>query len=221
MPESPPNMSPKIVSVNITHAVLSGAWAGSVGSTGIDKRPLSGRVRLFNNTVAGDRILDTAHHGGYDAAVYAYAREDANWWEAELGITIANGRFGENLTTQGIDVTNAVVGERWKIGSALLEVSQPRIPCKVFAGFWDRPTLVKEFMQAGRPGAYLRIIEEGEISGGDAVEILSRPNHGITIHDLYAAKSGERSRMEEILAVPQLSDSYRQWAGKIIESNRS
>lgn len=221
MPDSPPNMSSKIVSVNITHAVLSGAWAGSVGSTGIDKRPLSGRVRLFNNTVAGDRILDTVHHGGYDAAVYAYAREDANWWEAELGITIANGRFGENLTTQGIDVTNAVIGERWRIGSALLEVSQPRIPCKVFAGFWDRPTLVKEFMAAGRPGSYLRIIEEGEIGAGDSVEILSRPSHGITIHDLYAAKSGERSRIEEIATVPQLSDSYRQWAVKISESNRS
>ena len=220
MPQSATSASPRIDSINVTHAVLSGAWAGSVGSTGIDKRSISGRIRLFDNAVEGDRILDTQHHGGYDAAVYAYAREDAEWWEAKLGISIANGRFGENLTTQGIDLTNAVIGEQWKIGTTVLAVSQPRIPCRVFAGFWDRPTLIKEFMEAGRPGAYLRIIQEGEIGAGDAVEILNRPIHGVTIGDLYAAKSGERSRMEEIAAVPQLSNSYREWASRIIESNQ-
>ena len=150
-----------VLSVNITHAVLVGEWTGSVGSTGIDKRAVPGRVKLAANAVEGDRILDSKNHGGYDGAVYAYAREDAQWWEGELGIEIAPGRFGENVTTVGLDVTNAVIGERWKIGSVILEVSKPRIPCRTFAGFWDRPTLVKDFMEAGRPGAYLRIIQEG------------------------------------------------------------
>jgi MOSC domain-containing protein YiiM len=211
----------KVLAVNVTHKVLSGEWTGSVGSTGIDKRPVLGRVRLADNAVAGDRILDTKHHGGYDAAVYAYAREDSDWWEKQLGMSIANGRFGENLTTRGVDVTNALIGERWRIGSAILEVSQPRIPCRVFAGFWERPTLIKEFMEAGRSGAYLRIIEEGDIGAGDEIEIIYQPTHNITIHDLYSAKSGERSRMAEILEVPQLSDSYRDWARQIIESNKS
>lgn len=220
MPQSSNSAGPRIVSVNITHAVLSAEWTGSVGSTGIDKRSMLGRVRLLGNAVEGDRILDRENHGGYDAAVYAYAREDADWWESKLGISIANGRFGENLTTVGIDVTNAVIGERWKIGTSLLEVSQPRIPCRVFAGFWDRPTLIKEFMEAGRPGSYLRIIEEGGIGADDEVEILTKPTHGITIRDLYKAKGGERSRIEEILAVPQLSDSYREWTTRIIQSNK-
>jgi MOSC domain-containing protein YiiM len=211
----------KVLTINVTHAVLSGEWTGSVGSTGIDKRPVLGRVRVAENHVAGDRIHDSKNHGGYNAAVYAYAREDADWWEKRLGTEIANGRFGENLTTSGVDVTNAVIGEQWRIGSTVLEISQPRIPCRVFAGFWDRPTLIKEFIEAGRPGAYLRILEEGDIGAGDDIEIIFRPPHNITIHDLYAAKSGERSRMEQILAVPELSDSYRDWARQIIESNKS
>lgn len=208
--------SGEVISVNVTYLVHEGEWTGSVGRTGIDKRPVVGRVRLAGNAVAGDVISDTKLHGGYDGAVYAYAREDAQWWEEELGISIDAGRFGENLTTQGVDVTNAVIGERWMIGSATLEVSKPRIPCRVFAGFWDCPTLVKDFMKAGRPGSYLRIIQEGEIENGDEIFILEKPSHGITIADLFAARSGERSRMSEIIAVPQLPDSYREWAGKIL-----
>lgn len=209
-----------LLSVNVTHAVLSGEWAGSVGSTGIDKRAVAGRVRVANNAVEGDRILDTEHHGGYDAAVYAYAREDAKWWEGELGIEIAAGRFGENITTLGIDVTNAVIGERWKIGSAVLEVSKPRIPCQTFAGFWDRPKLVKDFMAAGRPGAYLRIIEEGDIGEGDAIEIVARPTHGITISDLYSARRGERSRIAQIAEVAELPAEYREWCIEILAANK-
>lgn len=221
MPFSSSGEIAEVLSVNVTYAVLAGEWAGSVGSTGIDKRAVVGRARVANNAVEGDRILDTEHHGGYDAAVYAYARADAQWWEGQLGVEIAAGRFGENLTTAGIDVTNAVIGERWKIGTAVLEVAKPRIPCRVFAGFWDRPTLVKDFMAAGRPGAYLRIIEEGDIGAGDLIEIISRPTHGITISDLYAAKSGERSRMEQIAKVPELPADYRQWSAKILASNKN
>lgn len=204
------------MSVNVTYAVHEDEWTGSVGRTGIDKRSVDGRIRLSDDAVAGDVVADRKAHGGYDKAVYAYAREDAQWWEEELGISIACGRFGENLTTQGVDVTNALIGERWRIGSALLEVSQPRIPCAVFAGFWDRPTLIRDFSSAGRPGSYLRIIEEGEIGAGDEIVIVKKPSHGITISDLFAARSGERTRIAEIAKVPELPDSYREWARKIL-----
>lgn len=210
----------KVLSVNVTSIVHEDEWTGSEGRTGIDKRPKVGRVKLANNAVEDDVIADRKRHGGYDAAVYAYAREDSEWWESELGIAISNGRFGENLTTQGVDVNSAVIGERWNIGTAILEVSQPRIPCRVFAGFWDRSSLIRDFTKAGRPGAYLRIIQEGHVGSGDDIVITDRPSHGITISDLFAAKSGERLRMSEILLVPQLSASYRQWVTNIMESNR-
>ena len=202
----------KVLSVNITATILEGEWIGSEGQTGIDKRPIFGPVRFENNHVDGDVIGDKSAHGGYDQAVYAYAREDADWWEQEIALTIENGRFGENLTTQGVDVSAAVIGERWRIGSVILEVSQPRIPCRSFAGFWKRPTLIKEFMAAGRPGTYLRIIQEGEITAGDEIEIIHVPSHGITIADVYAAKNGERLKVEEIARVQELSTKYQEWA---------
>ena len=202
----------EIVSVNITAVVHEGEWTGSEGKTGIDKRSAIGPVRFSNDEVSGDVVVDRNHHGGYDQAVYAYAREDADWWEKEIGQSIANGRFGENLTTTGIDVNQSLIGERWRIGTTILEVSQPRIPCRVFAGFWQRPTLIKDFMSAGKPGTYLRIIQEGEISAGDSIEIISKPDHAITIADLYAAKNGERSKVDEIAAVKELSSAYKDWA---------
>ena len=206
----------KVVSVNVTSVVHEGQWTGSEGRTGIDKRGVLGRVAFAHEQVANDVIIDRNAHGGYDQAVYAYAREDADWWEREIGISIDNGRFGENLTTQGIDVNAALIGERWQIGSVILEVSQPRIPCRVFAGFWQRPTLIKEFMAAGRPGAYLRIIQEGEIGVGDSIEVIHLPKHAITIADLYAAKNGERSKIQEISMVSELSIKYQEWAKALI-----
>ncbi len=192
----------KLLSVNVTSIIHFEEWSGSVGKTGIDKRPKLGRVALENDGVEGDSVLDTKNHGGKDQAVYAYAREDADWWEKEIGIEIANGRFGENLTTSGVDVTNAIIGEIWKIGTTALQVTMPRIPCKVFQGFWQRPNLIKEFTQAQRPGAYLRILEEGYVSAGDEIEILEVPNHGISIKDLFAAKRGERVKTRAINTSP-------------------
>lgn len=202
----------KVLSVNITSKILQGEWIATEGQTGIDKRPIYGPVRFENERVNGDVIGDQDAHGGYDQAVYAYAREDADWWESKIGATLDNGRFGENLTTHGIDVNEAVIGERWKIGSVILEVSQPRIPCRTFAGFWKRPTLIKEFMAAGKSGTYLRIIQEGEITAGDEIEVISKPQHKISIADLYAAKNGERSKVVEIALVKELSPQYQEWA---------
>jgi MOSC domain-containing protein YiiM len=208
-------MSARVLSINITSIVHEGEWTGSEGRTGIDKRSVSGPIEFKNNGVAGDRIIDTKVHGGYDQAVYAYASEDAQWWEKEINEVIPAGRFGENLTTEGIDVNAALVGEKWKIGSVILEVSQPRIPCRVFAGFWNRATLIKEFTQAGRPGTYLRIIQEGSAQAGDAIEVIYKPEHSIRISDLFAAKSGERSKINEIKVVPQLSTEFKEWSEKI------
>ncbi len=202
----------RIQSVNITNTVHEGEWTGSEGRTGIDKRAVAGPVNFSNDEVRGDVVVDRKHHGGFHQAVYAYSREDADWWQEQIGTEISNGRFGENLTTVGIDVNQSLVGERWKVGTTILEVSQPRIPCRVFAGFWQRPTLIKDFMTAGKPGTYLRIIQDGEITAGDLIEVISRPKHLITIADIYAAKNGERSKISEIAAVQELSPEYQEWA---------
>ena len=206
---------PKVLTVNIAAIVHEGAWTGSEGRTGIDKQPTASKVKFENDGVAGDVVVDRKHHGGYDKAVYAYAREDAAWWEVQVGREIANGGFGENLTTEGIDVNAAKIGERWQIGSVILEVSEPRIPCRVFAGFWDRPTLIKDFTDARRSGAYLRIIQEGEISAGDEIKVIHRPEHDVTIRDLFDAKAGERGKIEELKQVSELSDKYKEWLEKL------
>lgn len=205
----------RVLSVNVAAIIHEGAWTGSEGRTGIDKRSVAGAVKFQNNGVAGDVVVDRKHHGGYDKAVYAYAIEDTRWWEDEIGRELSNGAFGENLTTEGLDVNGAVIGERWQIGSAILEVSEPRIPCRVFAGFWDRPTLIKDFTDARKSGAYLRIIKEGEISAGDAITILSRPKHGITIKDIFDAKAGERGKIVQLKEVAELSDKYKEWLAKL------
>ena len=205
----------KVLSVNVTAIVHEGAWTGSEGRTGIDKRPTESAVRFENDGVVGDVVVDRKHHGGYDKAVYAYSREDSDWWEKEIGRPISNGAFGENLTTQGIDVNQAVIGERWQVGSVILEVSEPRIPCRVFAGFWDRPTLIKDFTAALKSGAYLRIIKEGEISANDEIKVISRPEHGVTITDVFAAKSGERGKIAQLKQAEQLSYSYKEWLAKL------
>ena len=208
-------MSARVLSINITSIVHQGEWTGSEGRTGIDKRSVAGAIEFKNNGVVGDRVIDTNVHGGYEQAVYAYAREDAQWWEREINEEIPAGRFGENLTTEGIDVNAALVGEQWKIGSVILEVSQPRIPCRVFASFWKRATLIKDFTQAGRPGTYLRIIQEGTAQAGDAIEVIFKPDHTISISDLFAAKSGERSKINEIKDVTYLSTEFKEWSRKI------
>src|SRR5690242_91850 len=133
-------MSGRIGSVN-----LAIVHDGVNGPTGIDKRSVPGRVGVTAAGLVGDSILDRKHHGGVDQAVYAYAAEDAAWWARDLGRDLPPGRFGENLTTVGVSITDAVIGEQWAIGTALLEVSCPRIPCRVFAGFWGVPDLIKRF----------------------------------------------------------------------------
>ncbi|GHE13539.1 MOSC domain-containing protein [Klenkia taihuensis] len=167
-------------------------------STGIRKRPVTGRVAVLEETLDGDRQVNRKHHGGEGQAVYAYAAEDAAWWEAELDRDLPAGSFGENLRTTGLDLTGAVLGEHWAVGSALFEVTAPRIPCANFARFWDVPDLVKRFTAHGASGAYLRVLRTGDVGAGDRVEVVHRPGHGVTAGTLFRALTTQRSRLVEV-----------------------
>ncbi|SES01997.1 MOSC domain-containing protein YiiM [Lentzea xinjiangensis] len=185
---------PVVLSLNIAQQTLPVDYA-QVGTTGIDKRPVPGPLRVSapgpkgssGSGVEGDAIADQAHHGGDHQAVYGYAREDLDWWQGELGAELRNGQFGENLTTQGIDHTHALVGERWRVGTALLEVTAPRIPCKTFAGFLEQRGWVKRFTRAERPGAYFRVLEAGSVATGDEIAVVHRPDHDITVGLFFRA----------------------------------
>src|SRR5918994_157148 len=121
----------------------------------------------------------------------------------ELDREIGPGRFGENLSTEGLDLTGAVIGERWSVGTAVLEVTSPRIPCMTFTGFWDVPDLIKRFTAHGASGAYLRVIRDGDVGAGDPVEVVSRPAHGVTIGETFRALTGESALLPRLLDAEQ------------------
>lgn len=179
----------------------------------IGKTPVAGAVRIEGEQVAGDEQVDRRYHGGPDQAVYAYATEDAAWWARELGLdAIPPGRFGENLTTEGIDPNGALIGERWRVGPVLLEVTAPRIPCAKLGRVFPGTGIVRRFAAAGRPGAYLRILEPGEVTAGDPVEVVERPDHGLTVATVAQVLLHERERAAELLVAPQLAGRVRDWA---------
>ncbi|MFC9505159.1 MOSC domain-containing protein [Streptomyces sp. NPDC057002] len=199
----------KLLSVNLGRAKAVPYTDNPEGVTGIDKRPVDGAVRVSapgpkgigGSGLAGDAVCKLEHHGGDDQAVYAMAREDLDEWERELGRTLADGAFGENLTTQGLDVSGALIGERWRIGpEAVLEITSGRIPCRTFQGHLEEKGWVKRFTQRGAPGAYLRVIEPGAIRAGDAVEILHRPDHDVTVALQFRAVTTERTLLPRLLA---------------------
>ncbi|MCU1676043.1 MAG: domain containing protein [Frankiales bacterium] len=184
----------------------------------IDKRPVEGRVPATAFGFAGDAQADRRFHGGPHQAIYAYALEDLRWWAGELAAVVRSGpypgQFGENLTTIGVDVTNGVIGERWQVGSAVLEVSAPRIPCRTFAAWMGVPGWVKRFAEHGACGAYLRVITEGDCGRGDDITLLSRPAHGVTIGTVFAALLGEATELEHVAATPQLAPAIARDLGK-------
>ncbi|MET7914910.1 MOSC domain-containing protein [Streptomyces avermitilis] len=182
------------------------------GVTGIDKRPVDGPVWISApgpkgvgaSGVAGDAVCDTRHHGGEHQAVYAVAREDLDGWERELGRALPNGVFGENLTTEGLDVSGARIGERWRIGpEVVLEVTSGRIPCRTFQEHLGERGWVKRFTHKGAPGAYLRVVEPGEIRAGDPVEIVHRPDHEVTVAFQFRAVTTERELLPRLLAAAE------------------
>ena len=204
-------MSGKLLSVNVG-SPREIEWLGRREATSIWKSPVEGRVPVRGVNVAGDDQADREFHGGPDKAVYAYAHEDTVWWERELGRELEHGNFGENLTVSGVDVTGAVVGERWEIGTAVLEVAQPPIPCWKLGARMEDASFPVHFAAAGRPGAYLRIVEEGETGAGDDVRIDSKPGHGITVGDVARIYHQERGRCALLLEAPELAEGWREWA---------
>jgi MOSC domain-containing protein YiiM len=194
---------PKVLSLNVGRAALSAAK--DVGMTGIDKRPVSGAVairdpgRMPVSGLAGDAICDAANHGGRDQAVYAYAREDLDSWEAELGRSLRSGMFGENLTTLGLDVSGARIGERWQIGdSCVLEVSCPRIPCRTFATWLEEKGWERRFTVRAVPGAYLRVVEPGSVTAGDDIAVVHRPDHEVTVQFMFRALTREKGLLSRL-----------------------
>jgi MOSC domain-containing protein YiiM len=214
---------PTVISVNVG-TPKAADWAG-IGSTAMDKQPVAGRVGVRTLGIDGDQVGDIKHHGGVDQAVYAFAREDLDWWAKELDHEIRDGMFAENLTTLGIDVNEAEVGERWRLGTVELEVASVRIPCNDFKnwmglGGYDNRQWVKRFTQVGRPGPYLRVLTEGEIAAGDELTVVHRPGHGVTISTMFRALTTDAGLLPELLKVDGLVAEAREAAVRFRAATR-
>ena len=201
-----------LVSVNVG-LPREAAWAG-IGRTSIDKAPVHGRVDVRRLGIAGDEVSDKRHHGGRDKAVYAFASEDLDRWAEVLGREVGPGQFGENLTTAGIDVNEAEVGERWRIGDVVLEVASVRTPCNDFktwmgrCGF-DNRAWVKRFALDARPGPYLRVLAEGTIAAGDEIVVAHQPGHGVSVSTMFRALTTEPRLLPRLLEVEGLTEEAR------------
>jgi MOSC domain-containing protein YiiM len=201
----------RVLSVNV--GIPRPSRHTSVGQTGIDKRPVDEPVEVrapgskatgLGSGLVGDAVCDRRHHGGDYQAVYAYAREDMDWWAEKLGRPLESGCFGENLTTVGMDLTESRIGERWRIGTALLEIAGPRIPCRTFAGWLGEVGWIKTFTRENRAGAYLRVIEPGTLRRGDALTVASRPDHDVTIGVVFRALTLEPDLLPRLIGVDGL-----------------
>jgi MOSC domain-containing protein YiiM len=210
----------RILSVNVGAPRLV-RWRNRDVLTSIFKDPVEGRVAVQGVNLAGDDQADRSVHGGPDKAVYAYAQEDIDWWSAGLGVALAPGAFGENLTVAEVAVTNAVVGERWRVNDALLEVCAPRTPCYKLGIRMGADSFPRLFAAAGRPGAYLRILAAGTVAAGDAVIVEHRPSHGVTVQMVADAYHRDHSRAAELLAAPELADNWQAWARRILSRRRA
>ena len=194
--------------------------AKDVGRTGIGKRPVeSALLRApgpkhggLGSGLVGDVICDVRSHGGDRQAVYAYAREELDAWETRLGRQLPNGMFGENLTTQDLDVDGALIGERWAVGDeVVLEVCGGRMPCATFSHKMGEPGWLRRFTEAGKSGAYLSIETGGTVRPGDAVEVLSRPSHDVTAEVTFRAFMGDLDAVRAVLASGCMPDDEVEW----------
>jgi MOSC domain-containing protein YiiM len=210
-------MTGRLISVNVGQPQVVDTGSRLV-ETAIWKYPVEGRVAVRGVNLAGDRQADLTVHGGPDKAVYAYALEETRRWEGELGRELGPGAFGENLSTEGVDVSGAVLGERWRIGTTLLEVVQPRLPCFKLGLRMGDPGFLRTFARASRPGAYLKIIEEGELGAGDPIEVdlAGRPDHGVSVRLVSDALLVDHSLIPRALEAPQLIDSLREQMGELV-----
>ena len=196
-------MPGRLLSINVG-LPIDAEWAGSLGRTAIAKTHVTGPVDVHRLGVAGDQVADTKDHGGVYQALYAFAREDLDIWAERLGRPVPNGMFGENLTTEGIDVNEALIGEQWLIGTTVVQLASVRIPCTVFQGYlresgYDSDKWIKRFTREARPGPYLQVVREGQISVGDAIEVVRRPDHGITVSTMFRAFTTDRQLLPTLL----------------------
>lgn len=214
-------MGALLLSVNLG-TPREAAWA-EIGRTSIDKQPVAGPVLARRLGLDGDQISDRRHHGGVDQAVYAFAREDLDAWAADLGEEVRDGQFGENLTTSGIDVNEAEVGERWLVGDAVFEVASVRIPCNDFKNWmgrcgYDNRAWVRRFSETNRPGPYLRVVREGVVRAGDEITVSHRPGHGVTVSTMFRALTTEHALLPDLLRVEGLAVKARERAEKYVAS---
>jgi MOSC domain-containing protein YiiM len=211
----------KVSSVNAGRSV-DAEWAGGLKRTAIDKRPVGGAggapVPVGRLGIAGDEQADTEHHGGPEQAVYAYAREDLDWWVEQLRRELPNGTFGENITTLGLDITGALIGERWRLGTAVVEVTGPRIPCVVFQNWLGEDHWVRRFCAAARPGAYLRVTQEGAVAPGDRIDVLHRPTASVTVAESMHAYYGDSALLRRLLEVPGRGPQWDEVARRVLRT---
>lgn len=196
----------------------------SLPRTAIEKHPVAGPVRITAQGVEGNACADTVNHGDAHMRVYAYASEDYRWWEGELGRPLAPGHFAEQLTTEGIDLNGALVGETWRVGSAVLQIAHVRTPCQTFKGWMghtghDASGWVRRFAAAGRPGPYFRVLEEGTVAAGDPIVVLDRPDHDVTVATMFRALLTDPRLLPRLLAVDDLKDWVRERA--LLAASRS
>jgi MOSC domain-containing protein YiiM len=205
----------RVVAVNVGQP-RTVDWHGRAVTTAIWKYPVAGRLGLSGVNIDGDDQADRRVHGGPTKAVYAYAAEDYAWWGAALGAALEPGTFGDNLTITGVDLAGCVVGERWQIGSAVLRVTEPRIPCFKLGLRMGDAGFVTQFAEAARPGAYLAIDTAGEIGAGDPIELVHRPDHQVTIGIVERAYHGHPELRQRLADLPDLSEGWRHWAAKAL-----
>jgi MOSC domain-containing protein YiiM len=201
----------RVVSVNVGRPQPLSTGRRVVESA-IVKAPVEGPVAVRGVNLEGDDQADRSVHGGPDQAVYAYASEDIAFWSDVTGLDLGPGAFGENLTLAGIHVSDARIGERWRIGTVELRVTGPRIPCFKLEARIGVRGFQKQFLHAGRPGAYFAIVQEGELQAGDAVEIVHRPAHDVSPRLIVETMWLDRTRVAEVEpAVPYMLPKLREW----------
>lgn len=210
-------MTGTVLAVCVVHADVPFGRRGVVDS-GIDKRPVAGPVDVHELGIGGDHCRDTKFHGGLDQAVYAYDEDEAQYWADELGAPVPPGRFGENLRTAGVPVTDAVIGSRWRVGTVALEVTIARKPCATFARWIGEPGWIRRFADRGDVGAYFRVVEPGVFRSGDAVTVESVPQHGVTVRDLF--RGADATAMATLLDEPGLAPKVYRDAAAALKSLR-
>ena len=210
----------RLVSVNIGHP-REVIYKGKTVTTGIFKEPVESRIRLRTLNLDGDRQADLSVHGGLSKAAYAYPIEHYEYWREQLpGVDLPWGMFGENFTTEGLREYSVNIGDRFRIGSAEVMVTEPRLPCYKLAAKFGRDDIIKRFLHSGRTGFYFAVMQEGEVGTGDGIELVSRDEHSVTVADitrLYVREKDDVGTLRRAVQVTALPESWRVYFGKQIE----